>query len=78
MSKSLELDRSTLVDVARTVMPFGRYRGRSLLDLPEAYLVWLQNNGWPRGKLGAQLALALEIKHNGLADLVARAVRSVS
>jgi uncharacterized protein (DUF3820 family) len=56
-------------------MPFGQFKGRRLLDLPESYLVWFQRNGWPQGKLGRQLALALEIKHNGLVEVVRQAAR---
>lgn len=47
-------------------MPFGRYKGRKLLDLPEPYLVWFHGQGFPQGKLGAQLALMYEVKVNGL------------
>ena len=50
-------------------MPFGRYKGRRLLDLPEPYLVWFHANGFPAGKLGQQLALMCEIKLNGLERL---------
>lgn len=47
-------------------MPFGKYTGRRLLELPEPYLVWFQQQGFPKGKLGEQLALIYEIKLNGL------------
>lgn len=47
-------------------MPFGKYQGQRLLDLPEAYLVWFSRQGFPRGKLGEQLQSVLEIKSNGL------------
>jgi len=50
-------------------MPFGRYRGRLLIDLPEAYVVWFQRQGFPRGRLGALLALLYDVKANGLERL---------
>jgi uncharacterized protein len=53
-------------------MPFGRYKGTPVVDLPVAYLVWLQQKGLPRGKLGELLGLAYEVKLNGLGGLVKR------
>jgi len=47
-------------------MPFGKYRGALLVDLPEAYLVWFKQQGWPRGRLGRQLALVFEAQMAGL------------
>ncbi len=46
-------------------MPFGRYAGRVLIDLPEEYLLWFRRQGFPRGELGMLLELALEIHSNG-------------
>lgn len=66
-----QLDPAALEEMARMRMPFGKYAGRYLLHLPEPYLVWFQRQGFPPGKLGQQLALALEIKINGLEQLCA-------
>ncbi|MBI5443066.1 MAG: DUF3820 family protein [Deltaproteobacteria bacterium] len=52
-------------------MPFGKYAGRRLVDLPEPYLVWFAQQGFPKGKLGRLLELAYEIKLNGLEYLLA-------
>ncbi len=70
MSAPVELHPEVLVELVAARMPFGRYEGRRLLDLPEEDLVWFQNRGWPPGKLGEQMAAALEIEHNGLAGLL--------
>ena len=67
----MDVDPRVLVELANARMPFGRYQGRRLLELPEGYLVWFQQQGWPVGRLGEQLAAILEIKHNGLADMLA-------
>lgn len=67
---ALETDPTVLLDLARARMPFGKYEGQRLIHLPEAYLVWFTRTGLPAGKLGRQLALALEVKTNGLTPLV--------
>jgi hypothetical protein len=53
-------------------MPYGKYKGRQLLDLPEPYLVWYHGKGFPQGKLGAQLAFIYEVKLNGLEGMLRR------
>jgi uncharacterized protein len=51
-------------------MPFGKYSGRYLSDLPEAYILWLRDKGFPKGELGEFLNEMLEIKANGLEYLL--------
>ncbi len=51
-------------------MPFGKYEGRVLMDIPEDYLLWLNKKGLPAGRLGLLLGLLLEIKINGLENLL--------
>lgn len=60
------MDGGELEALMEARMPFGKYQGQRLLDLPEAYLVWFSRQGFPRGKLGEQLQSVLEIKSNGL------------
>lgn len=63
-------DKEILVKVANTKMPFGKYKGTLIVDLPEHYLAWFAQKGFPPGKLGEMMALALEIKSNGLTGLL--------
>ena len=62
-------DQKIMIDIARMKMPFGRYKGRRLIDLPEPYVVWFQQRGYPRGRLGMLLGTLYEIKANGLERL---------
>lgn len=64
-------DHEALLQIARMRMPFGRYEGTRLIDLPEPYVVWFKNKGFPRGRLGMLLATLYEIKSNGLEPLLA-------
>lgn len=63
-------DSQELVKLAHTKMPFGKYKDRYLIDLPEYYLVWFKNKGFPNGVLGQQMQLVYELQLNGLEDLV--------
>lgn len=63
-------DPAILIELANTKMPYGKYAGRVLVDLPEPYVVWLANNAMPKGRLGEQLQLLYEIKVNGLEGLL--------
>ncbi len=51
-------------------MPFGKYKGRVIADLPGHYLNWFARQGFPRGELGQLLALMHELDHNGLSSLL--------
>ncbi len=66
----MESNPTNLLALARNKMPFGKYAGRLLIDLPEPYVVWFSQRGFPSGVLGEQLQLLHEIKVNGLEYLV--------
>ena len=63
-------DKEYLLILVRTRMPFGKYKGRLLIDLPEAYIVWFAQQGFPKGELGNMLECVYEIKLNGLEYLL--------
>ena len=65
--------RNLLVDIGRTRMPFGKFgikayppAGVPIMDLPVEYLIWFQQNGFPKGRLGELLAQVCEIKSVGM------------
>ena len=62
--------RIELVQLANAKMPFGKFQGYYLIEIPEHYLVWYKQKGFPAGKLGIQLEQILEIKVNGLEKLI--------
>lgn len=64
-----------LIDLANMKMPFGKYQGYYLVNLPEHYVIWYKNNGFPKGKLGEQLQIIYEIKVNGLEHLIRPLIR---
>lgn len=66
----LEQDKQFLIKLAHTKMPFGKYEGYFLIDLPEYYVVWYSNKGFPKGQLGMMLQLVYELKLNGLENIV--------
>ncbi|GAA6141270.1 DUF3820 family protein [Hydrogenophaga sp. 5NK40-0174] len=54
-----------------TPMPYGKYKGRFIADLPGNYLNWFAREGFPKGDIGRLLQLMQEIDHNGLSELLA-------
>ena len=66
----MEDQKKELIKLAHTKMPYGKYEGRYLIDLPEYYIVWINNNRLPKGQLGEQLKLIHELKLNDLEQLI--------
>jgi uncharacterized protein (DUF3820 family) len=65
-------EHTKLLELASMRMPFGKYKGTRLVDLPEPYVVWFAGKGFPSGKLGEMLQVVYEIKVNGLEYLFDR------
>jgi uncharacterized protein (DUF3820 family) len=71
MSDQDELfDKQVLVQIANTAMPFGKYKGRMIIDVPEEYLIWFAKKGFPEGQLGRLLETTMALKIEGLDTLV--------
>ena len=64
-----------LIELAHYRMPFGKYKGKYLVDIPESYYVWFRQKGFPDGKLGKLLAEMHEIKINGLEPIIKKVQR---
>ncbi|WP_281349512.1 DUF3820 family protein [Fulvivirga aurantia] len=65
-----EESRNHLKTLVQMPMPFGKYKGKLLCDLPVSYLEWFKREGFPKGKLGMLLETMYEIKLNGLESLL--------
>lgn len=66
----MNLDKTHLLKLANMPMPFGKYQGRVIMDLPEEYLLWFAKKGFPKGELGNLLAIMLELQVNGLEQVL--------
>jgi len=64
------MDSTDLERLVTCVMPYGKYKGRLIADLPGHYLNWFAREGFPSGDIGRLLALMQELDHNGLSSLL--------
>ena len=64
-------DSKILIEIVQTKMPFGKYKGTMICDLPVYYLEWMHSKGFPPGKMGMLLSSVYEIKINGLNSILA-------
>ena len=64
--RGLSSDPELFLKLAKMRMPFGKYKGRLLIDLPEPYVIWFSRKGFPEGRIGEMLRIVYEIKTNGL------------
>jgi len=70
MSEVPVFDHNEFLELVAARMPFGKYQGQRLIDLPEDYLIWFAGKGFPEGKLGRMMQAVYEIKLNGLEGLL--------
>lgn len=73
--RMLQPDKKILIELAHAKMHFGKYKGFYLSDIPEYYLVWYRQKGFPENKLGMQMAQVLEMKVNGL-EFILKKIRN--
>lgn len=66
----MEGSKEALIELAHYKMPFGKYKDRYLVDVPEYYYVWFKQKGFPEGKLGRMMVQMHDIKLNGLEELI--------
>jgi uncharacterized protein len=59
-----------LLDLVKMQMPYGKYKGYLICNIPESYLLWYKDKGFPKGKLGDLMATMFEIRMNGLEYLL--------
>jgi len=64
------MNNEILREIITTPMPYGKYKGSIIADLPVYYLEWFSTQGFPKGKLGMLLSTAFEIKTNGLQEII--------
>ena len=67
---SIQPNHKALLELAHAKMYFGKYKGYFLSDIPEYYLVWYRQKGFPEGKLGQQMSEVFELKLNGMEQLL--------
>lgn len=66
----IQPEQKALIELAHSKMHFGKYKGRFLSELPEHYLVWFRQKGFPKGKLGDQMHQVFELKMNGMEQIL--------
>ena len=64
------MDPTLLLELVKMQMPYGKYKGYLICNIPESYLLWYKDKGFPKGKLGDLMATMFEIRVNGLEYLL--------
>ena len=76
--QNLQPDPKILIDIVQTRMPYGKYKGTIIADIPINYLEWMAGKGFTKDKMGMLLSTTFEIKTNGLSDILLMVKKSLS
>ena len=76
IARNMNINGEILTKLANYRMPFGKYADSLLREIPEEYFLWFRNKGFPKGELGAFMAMMLEMKTNGLERLLDPLIKS--
>ena len=68
--ENIQPDPKILIDIVQTRMPYGKYKGTIIADIPVSYLEWMSSKGFTKDKMGMLLSTAFEIKTNGLSEIL--------
>ncbi|QEM10371.1 MULTISPECIES: DUF3820 family protein [Mucilaginibacter] len=68
--ENLQPDPKILIDIVQTRMPYGKYKGTIIADIPVSYLEWMAGKGFTKDKMGMLLSTTFEIKTNGLSEIL--------
>lgn len=68
--ENVQPNPQVLIDIVQTRMPYGKYKGTIIADLPIYYLEWMASKGFTKDKMGMLLSTAFEIKTNGLSEIL--------
>lgn len=75
--ENVQPNPQVLIDIVQTRMPYGKYKGTIIADIPVSYLEWMAGKGFTKDKLGMMLSTVFEIKTNGLSDILFRVKQSL-
>ncbi|NHA02247.1 DUF3820 family protein [Mucilaginibacter sp. HC2] len=75
--QNLQPDPKILIDIVQTRMPYGKYKGTIIADIPISYLEWMAGKGFTKDKMGMLLSTTFEIKTNGLSDILLMVKKSL-
>ncbi|MCS3733898.1 DUF3820 family protein [Mucilaginibacter dorajii] len=68
--QNIQPDPQILIDIVQTPMPYGKYKGTIIADIPISYLEWMAGKGFTKDKMGMMLSTVFEIKTNGLSEIL--------
>jgi uncharacterized protein (DUF3820 family) len=74
----MQPDPKVLIDIVQYKMPYGKYKGTIIADIPISYLEWMSSKGFTKDKLGMMLSTVFEIKTNGLSEILYRVKKSLN